>query len=162
MRIRSQERSDMRFSLLLPLAFAMASTLSCKNRENSGTDLASNDGGKANEEVKNFNGNLFASCISDNAAAKFSLEVKRSQDSKNVLLTYARTPELASSTEKISIIGELDNAEEKDPAHHLFVFSNLSLIVTIDQMVDGKYPGTVVGKEASGEKIDHHLLCQKI
>ncbi len=55
--------------------------------------------------------------------------------------------------------GVWDNADERAPFERLYVFSNLSMIISLDRTPSGFNPATVTGKDATGQAVDQTLMC---
>jgi hypothetical protein len=140
---------------------AVLAISSCKNFKSESSSLES-VGSAQKMPVPDAVSKPFAICSDAGYNGKQHLQIDRAPDGNGASLIFStetKVGEAASDGPQTSISGTYDSFGEVKPFEHLFTFSELKFIITMEPTKLGFYPGTLAGKNAEGKTIEFNVLC---
>ena len=129
----------------------------CKLR-NDGSQVRGTPGAEATGKPEQ----AFANCTNTSDQGGWNLEVYQDIATERAQLKYwqPQNPTNDSkSSEPAWAAGVWENADERTPFERLYIFGELSLIITLDRTPAGFNPATMSGKTPEGQSIDQNFMC---
>jgi hypothetical protein len=125
-----------------------------------------NDGsqtrGTAGSDLSAKSEQAFATCTNTSDQGVWNIEVYQDITTERARLKYWQTPNPKNDSESSDprwAAGVWENADERTPFERLYIFGELSLIITLDRTPTGFNPATMTGKTPEREPIDQSFMC---